>query len=242
MYKILLIDDEKPTLTMFRLFLGAYGYEVLIAEDGAKGLDLVQKEKPPIVFTDIKMPGMDGLEVLKRIKAIAPETEVIVITGHGDMDIAVKALDLDATDYIHKPVQRNALDAALRRAEKRLQADRPRIPRLAVRSHGKIAIFKIDGDINARIKPQLEDAYAQANHTASTAILMQFDPYGAINREGIDLLIGLLSQCKKRGQSVALTGLTENDKLIFDLVGIIRFAEICEDEAKAITFLENTLN
>jgi anti-anti-sigma factor len=111
-----------------------------------------------------------------------------------------------------------------------------------VRIQGKIAIFEINGDINAQIKPKLEDAYAQANDKASAAILMQFDPYGAINREGINLLIGLLRQCKKRGQRVALTGLNENDKLIFDLVGIIRFAEICENESKAINYLQNTLN
>jgi len=59
------------------------GYEVLTAEDGKSGLEIFAKESPPIVLTDIKMPGMDGIEVLKRIKEISPETEVIVVTGHG---------------------------------------------------------------------------------------------------------------------------------------------------------------
>ena len=70
MTKILVIDDEKPTLTMFRLFLGAYGYEVLIAENGAEGLEIFKKERPSIVLTDIKMPGIDGLLVLQQIKQI----------------------------------------------------------------------------------------------------------------------------------------------------------------------------
>lgn len=90
MRKILVIDDEKPTLSMFRLFLGAYGYTVLTAENGKEGLELFMKEKPPIVLTDIKMPGMDGFEVLKRIKAADATVEVIMITGHGDMDLAIK--------------------------------------------------------------------------------------------------------------------------------------------------------
>ncbi|MFH1083800.1 MAG: response regulator, partial [Pseudomonadota bacterium] len=117
MDKILIIDDEKPTLAMFRLFLGAYGYEVFTAENGEEGLEVFERERPPIVVTDIKMPGMDGFEVLRRIKEIEPSTEVIIITGHGDMDLAVKALDFNATDFINKPIQRSSLDAALKRAK-----------------------------------------------------------------------------------------------------------------------------
>ncbi len=121
MRKVLIIDDEKPTLAMFRLFLEAYGFEVLTAENGEEGLLLFEKEKPGIVFTDIKMPGMDGFEVLKRIKILAPDAVVIVVTGHGDKELAGKALDLKATDFIHKPVQRESLDAALTRAEEILR-------------------------------------------------------------------------------------------------------------------------
>jgi YesN/AraC family two-component response regulator len=64
-----------------------------------------EKEHPSIVFTDIKMPGIDGFEVLKRIKTSSPGAVVIVITGHGDKELAKKALDLKATDFIYKPVQ-----------------------------------------------------------------------------------------------------------------------------------------
>ena len=121
MRKVLIIDDEKPTLAMFRLFLEAYGFEVFTAENGEEGIRVFEKEKPGIVFTDIKMPGMDGFEVLKQIKILAPDAVVIVITGHGDKELAGKALDLKATDFIHKPVQKEALDAALTRAEEILR-------------------------------------------------------------------------------------------------------------------------
>ena len=141
MSSILIIDDDKPTLNMFRLFLGAYGYTVLTAENGALALEVFQREKPPIVLTDIKMPGMDGLEVLKRIKETDRSTEVIVITGHGDTDLAIQALDLDATDFISKPIQKEALDAALRRAATawRISAPSPRGSRI-LRASSKVML------------------------------------------------------------------------------------------------------
>lgn len=124
MEKILVIDDEKPTLSMFRLFLGAYGYQVFTAENGSEGIELFKKERPPIVLTDIKMPGIDGLTVLKQIKKIDPKTEVIVITGHGDMELAKQALDSEAVDFINKPIKKEALDQALNKARQRLNSQK----------------------------------------------------------------------------------------------------------------------
>ena len=122
MEKILVSDDEKATLSMFRLFLDAYGYRVYMAENGAEGLEIFRKERPAIVLTDIKMPGIDGLAVLQQIKEIAPKTAVIVITGHGDTDLAEQAVALHAVDFIHKPINKEALDAALEKATEKLAA------------------------------------------------------------------------------------------------------------------------
>ncbi len=121
MKKILVIDDERPTLNMFRLFLRAYGYDVLTAENGDSGMELFRREKPDMVFSDIKMPGLDGLAVLKQIKATAPDTPVIVITGHGDTDLAQQAMALKATAFLHKPIQRLDLEKALKKAEEALE-------------------------------------------------------------------------------------------------------------------------
>lgn len=120
MTKILVIDDEIPTLDMLQLFLKACGYEPLIAENEARGLEIFEKENPPIVLTDIKMPGRDGFSVLKKIKALRPETEVIVITGHGDKDLAQRAFELQASEFFNKPLDTDALDAALKRAEQKI--------------------------------------------------------------------------------------------------------------------------
>jgi YesN/AraC family two-component response regulator len=121
MRKLLLIDDEEGVRNILGLSLRNDGYNVLLAGDGRKGLELLKSEQPDIVLTDIKMPGMDGIEVLKKVKETRPETEVIVITGHGDMNLAIKSLQLDASDFITKPVSDEALSIALARAENRLE-------------------------------------------------------------------------------------------------------------------------
>lgn len=121
MKKILVVDDEKPTLSMCRLFLGSYGYEVFTAEDVESGFEIFERERPPIVLTDIKMPGPDGFSLLERIKAVAPETEVILVTGHGDKGLAETAVALGASDFISKPMNRNEIESALKRAEKKIR-------------------------------------------------------------------------------------------------------------------------
>ncbi len=122
MKKILVIDDEVPTLQMLKLFLEACGYVVLTAENADSGLEIFERERPPIVLTDIKMPGKDGFSILKTIKEMRPETEVMVITGHGDKDLAKQAFDLDATEFFNKPLDTDALDAALARLEEKHKA------------------------------------------------------------------------------------------------------------------------
>ena len=116
MLKALIIDDEQPTLFMFNLFLDAYGYEVITAENAAAGIELFKKENPSIVFTDIKMPGMDGLYALKMLKSIDPSVQVIVMTGHGDQDLMKQAIELKATAFLNKPIDRAALEKALKKA------------------------------------------------------------------------------------------------------------------------------
>jgi len=103
---------------MFKLLLQALGYEVLTADNGAAGIDLLQTEKPPIVLTDIKMPGMDGLSILSKIKTLAPQTRVIVATGHGDIALEKDAYAMGATAFLHKPIEKEALEAALELAQK----------------------------------------------------------------------------------------------------------------------------
>lgn len=119
--KLLIIDDEWPNLEVLKLSLGCEGYDVMIARSGEEGLKIFMEERPRLVLTDIKMPGIDGIEVLKRIKAIDPGAEVIIITGHGEMDTAVAALHYGASDFVTKPIQDKVLMSGLERAKKKIE-------------------------------------------------------------------------------------------------------------------------
>ncbi len=118
---ILLVDDEADIRDVLQLALIDAGYDVLLAHDGKEALDLFRRRRPPIVITDIKMPGMNGIDLLKKIKRDAPDTEVLMITGHGDMDLAVLSLKHQASDFITKPINVDALEIALKRAEARIK-------------------------------------------------------------------------------------------------------------------------
>ena len=120
MTKLLIIDDEQSARELLKLTLERDGSTVFAAKDGPSGLDIFAKENPSIVLTDIKMPGMDGIEVLKKLKQRSDEVEVIVFTGHGDMNLAIQALRLEVSDFIPKPIDDKRLALAVRRAEEKM--------------------------------------------------------------------------------------------------------------------------
>jgi PAS domain S-box-containing protein len=119
--KLLLVDDEEGIRNVLGIALSDSGYKVFTAENGEDALTVFRKETPPIVLTDIKMPGMDGIELLKKIKHENPDTEVIMITGHGDMDLAVKSLKYQAIDFVTKPINDDVLEIALNRANEKIR-------------------------------------------------------------------------------------------------------------------------
>ena len=121
---IVVIDDEIPILEMLEISLSAEGYDVITAENGRKGLAAFEEHSAKLVLTDIRMPGMDGIEVLKEIKARDEEAEVIVITGHGDMDSAISAIRNGASDFITKPIRDEILTLSLNRAKEKISLTR----------------------------------------------------------------------------------------------------------------------
>ncbi len=120
MERLLLIDDELPILDILETSLSSEGYDVVTAESGKEGLRIFEEEGIKLILTDIKMPGMDGIEVLRSIKSKDKEAEVIVLTGHGDMDSAIAALHHGASDFLTKPIRDEVLLLALERAKKKL--------------------------------------------------------------------------------------------------------------------------
>jgi len=119
MAKILVVDDEQSIRNMMRITLQADGHDVVTAEDGPSAIEAYKKESPEVVLLDVRMPGMDGVEVLRRIKKMDKDSEVVIVTGHGDMDMAIQCLRQDASNFLAKPVSDDLLAHALKRSLER---------------------------------------------------------------------------------------------------------------------------
>jgi len=115
--RVLIVDDEEAIRASLRMIFEYEGYECLLAANGPVGLKMAEREQPDLVFLDIKMPQMDGLEVLKRLRELPAPPPVVILSGHGTVQAAVEATKLGAFDFIEKPpeserillVARNAL-------------------------------------------------------------------------------------------------------------------------------------
>jgi signal transduction histidine kinase len=118
--KILIVDDEEDVRDVIAIALSDMGYEVYTAGNGEEALLSYKAVRPPIVLTDIKMPGMDGIELLRKIKRENPDAEVIMATGHGAMDLAIMSLKYEAADFITKPINIDVLEVALRKVHEKI--------------------------------------------------------------------------------------------------------------------------
>ena len=110
MERVLIVEDEFLLRDSIRIVLEKEGYEVFTAADGEEALQQLRDRLPQVVITDIKMPKMDGIQLLRAIKSEAPETEVVMLTGYPTIQAAVNAIKLGAYDYVTKPFKINSLD------------------------------------------------------------------------------------------------------------------------------------
>ena len=130
---ILIVDDERDFVEVLSLRLTDAGHRVQTAYSGKEALSVLAKTEPEalpdidVVILDIKMPGMDGIETLKQIKAKYPVVEVILLTGHGAVDTAIKGLKSGAFDYFLKPADFDELTVKLEAARKQRDAQADRI-------------------------------------------------------------------------------------------------------------------
>ena len=128
MEKVLVIDDDETTRKWLKNVIEKEGLEVLLAEDGEQALDVFAQERPGIVITDLKMPKIDGMEVLQRVKKMDPLTQVILVTADGDYNLAIHALRGGALDYLRKPIDLEDLFVVLGRAKENLSKYRDQLP------------------------------------------------------------------------------------------------------------------
>lgn len=124
MNKILIVDDEHSIRLLLSQILNDEGFTPLAASNGRKAIEIFRNESPDAVLLDLLMPGMDGIEIMKELKKIDPIIPIIIITGHGDISLAVKAIKAGAYDFITKPAHEEGLIMLLRRAMEKLELER----------------------------------------------------------------------------------------------------------------------
>src|SRR5438270_7718949 len=122
--RVLIVDDERFHAEAVAESLERVGYECIVATSGAAGARKIEEEDFDVVLTDLRMEDMDGLAILRKAKEAAPETEVVVITGHGDVKTAVEAIKRGAANYLTKPVDMAELRAIVDKAAERLRLAR----------------------------------------------------------------------------------------------------------------------
>lgn len=118
--KVLLVEDEVDARGRLAKVIRKEGFEVLEAKDGKEGIDIFAKELPEIVITDLRMPNIDGVEVMHRVKRISPNVQIIVITAYGEVEATISAIREGAIDYLRKPLDLDELTLALGRAAEKI--------------------------------------------------------------------------------------------------------------------------
>ena len=118
--KILIIDDERSIRNSLKEILVDEGYDVDLAENGAQGCEMADKEKYSVIFCDIKMPEMDGLEVLEKLHKMGVDAAIVMISGHGDINVAVECIKKGAFDFIPKPLDLNRILITIKNATEKV--------------------------------------------------------------------------------------------------------------------------
>ena len=173
---ILIIDDDPDLLRMVGNFLRARGHRVHAARTGQDGLEVFRREPVDIVITDIRMPGLDGFEVMQAVHRLSPETEVIVVTAYGEIESAVRALREGAFDFFAKPVKMRELSASLRRTLRyqmlRRERDRAyeRLDRFGKEAQRRYGLSALSGESPAiqKVRHQIR----QVCETEATTVLI----------------------------------------------------------------------
>ena len=140
--KILVIDDEELILDIAREILTNNGYDVIITSDGHEGIAMLSKEKFALLLTDIRMPDITGLEVIKHVRDYNKEIPIIIITGHGTLDVAIKALKLGAQGFLLKPFTNTELRTAVTEA-----LEKTRLLNDNIRMRALMPLFEVSKEI-----------------------------------------------------------------------------------------------
>lgn len=162
MKRVLVVDDDRAGRRVLQIMLEQLGLTTVAAENGRAGLEAFQASSFDLVLTDMRMPELDGIGLLREIRRLDPEVPVILLTAYGSVESAVEAMKLGAFDYILRPLDVASVEAAVRRA---LDVRETRVANRFLRERLAEAL---DGDRVAWASPSMHEAYAMAEKVAAT--------------------------------------------------------------------------
>ncbi|MGR3301696.1 MAG: sigma-54-dependent transcriptional regulator [Candidatus Scalindua sp.] len=160
--KILVVDDLEDMRVLLSGILKKEGYKITVADDGLSAVELFRKELSDAVIMDIKMPGMDGIEAMKRMKKIAPTVPIILMTAHGDVSTAVHAVKSGAYDYVTKPFDNEKIVIVLKNALSELKL-KHEVNALRTNGKGEALLFELMGSSD-----EIKKVFNQVNRVAPT--------------------------------------------------------------------------
>lgn len=189
--KVLMVDDEEQFRATTSRILSKRGYETTVAGSGEEAVEIMKTAHHDVVILDIKMPGMDGHEALSRIKSVHPDTQVIMLTGHGSMESARESLNQEAFDYLNKPCDIDLLDSRIREAYTAVHKEVPREEKRA-----RDIMISIENyttlEAGATVREAIEKLKESFERVASTSRLMETGHRSILIFEGGELA-GILS-------------------------------------------------
>jgi two-component system nitrogen regulation response regulator GlnG len=194
--KILVVDDVKDIVNALSGILKQEGYKVLTAHNGLAAVEIVQRQFPEAVIMDIRMPVMDGIEAMKKMKSINPLLPVIFITAYGEIDSAVRAVKLGAYDYLTKPFDKDNIVITLRHALNELKL-KCEIKKLRSDSNKRASLTELMGSSN-----EIKKVFNQVNHVAPTDFTVIL--YGETG-SGKELIARAIHNQSTRGRSKIVT-------------------------------------
>jgi DNA-binding NtrC family response regulator len=206
MSTILIIDDDESFGESLEIFLSEFDYKILREKDGYKGIRRLEKERPDLVITDLKMPGYDGMEVLRKTKEVDESIPVVLITAYDDMETTIKAMQLGAYDYIEKSLELERIKSIVKRAleSKRLS------DRLVVAISGDTQEFNLENSLIGKT-PVMKDIVKNIGKISANRVNVLIQGESGTGKELITKIIHYTGITKNHPFiAVNCTALSEN--------------------------------
>lgn len=238
MKKILIIDDEYPVRDVIKIALTENGYTVIEAADGKEGIQAFKDSLPDIVLTDVKMPGLSGIEVTKKIKEIKSDVDVIIMTGYGTEELVIEALRSGASNYIKKPASFKELFNILnnlilkRETRKRFEVNKDIVvfeKKTMLVNNDISKVWGIVNQILFNIPSYIDKSTVEGMRLGLYEILVNAIEHGNLgitseekeealnNNTYTELLKRHLSEAKKKDKKINIQSVIENEKLIIEV-------------------------